>query len=242
MSIYFPPSLRYFEPSYLTFSTWMDHLPFAYDIIEAVKPKLFVELGTFRGLSYFAFCQSIKEHDMDALCYSVDTWEGDVHTGGYGEEIFKTVNQFNRQNYTGFSYLLRMLFNDALRHFDDGSLDLIHIDGLHTYDAVKEDFTNWYPKVRPGGVMLFHDVAARIKDFGVWKYWEELSKAHNTFTFNHGFGLGVLRKPGGAEETHPLVNLLFNSSKEEQEVLRKFYVHAAQFLDLKRKVMNLQKQ
>ena len=30
------------------------------------------------------------------------------------------------------------------------------------------------PKIRPGGILLLHDVNVRSRDFGVWKIWEEL--------------------------------------------------------------------
>jgi hypothetical protein len=34
---------------------------------------------------------------------------------------------------------------------------LIFIDGFHNYDSVKGDTLIWEPKIKPGGVMLFHD-------------------------------------------------------------------------------------
>jgi len=235
MALYLPPSLRQFEPKRIVFSTWMDHLPFAYDIIEAVRPGLLVELGTYNGLSYFAFCQAMKEFQVDGLCYAVDSWEGDAHTDAYDDSIFQSVQQHNHQHYHGFSYLMRMLFNDALQHFEPDTIDLIHIDGLHTYEAVREDFENWYPKVKPGGIMLFHDVAARIKDFGAWRFWQELAPQHDAFMFNHGFGLGVLRKPGGGDPAHPLLRYLFEPDTEQKASLRAFYVHASKFMEYRRK-------
>jgi len=129
-----------------------------------------------------------------------------------------------------------MYFNEALAHFSDNSVDLVHIDGLHTYEAVSEDFTNWYPKVKPGGVIIFHDVQARIMDFGAWKFWEEIAPRYNTFTFKQGFGLGVLRKEGGGELTDPLLKMLFEGDNATHEALRSFYAHAAKFHELKRKV------
>lgn len=236
MSIYMPPSIQKYEPRRMVFSTWVDHLPFGYDIVEAIRPSVTVELGAYNGLSFFCFCQSLIENDIDGLCYAVDTWEGDEHTDKYDNSIFQDVNQHAREHYRGVSYLLRMLFNDALNNFADESIDLLHIDGLHTYEAVSEDFTNWYPKVKPGGIILFHDIQARIKDFGAWKFWEETAPKYPSFTFKHGFGLGVLRKPGGPELEHPLLKLLFDSSESEQHALRKFYVHASQFFEAKRQV------
>ena len=223
MNIYFPPSLRGYKPRRMVFSTWVDHLPFAYDIMEAQRPRLLVELGAYNGLSFFGFCQAVVEHDFECLCYAVDTWEGDKHTDQYDDSIFKDVQQHARENYRGFTYLMRMLFNDALQHFKDESIDLLHIDGLHTYEAVREDFENWYPKVAPGGIVLFHDVRARIKDFGAWKFWGELESSHEQcFRFDHGFGLGVLRKPGPVLADQPLLQLLFAGSAEEHVRLRQF--------------------
>jgi len=236
MSLFLPPSVRHFTPKRVAFSTWIDHLPFGYDLVHALRPKMLVELGTQNGASFFSFCQSMAENEIDGLAYAVDTWEGEKHTGAYDESVYEDVAGHARKHYPGISYLLRMLFNDALQHFSEESIDLLHIDGLHTYDAVSEDLTNWYPKVRPGGVILFHDIHARIQDFGVWTFWEETRDNYNTFEFKQGFGLGVLRKEGGEPLTDPLLKLLFESSPEEQETLRAFYVHAAKHLDLKRKV------
>ena len=89
--------------------------------------------------------------------------------------------------------------------------------------------------MKPGGVILFHDIKARMKDFGVWRFWDEIAPQYPTFTFNHGFGLGVLRKPGGEPSDAPLLQMLFDTTPGEQERLRQFYVHAAMFHDFRRK-------
>lgn len=235
-SIYFPPSLQRFEPKHMVFSTWVDHLCFAYDLVAALQPKIIVELGVYNGLSFFTFCQSMVENDVEGVAYGIDCWEGDEHTDAYDDSIYTDVAEHARSHYRGMTYLLRMFFNEALQHFEDESIDLLHIDGLHTYEAVQEDFNNWYPKVRPGGIVLFHDVMARIKDFGAWKFFEELEQEHqDIFRFNHGFGLGVLRKPGGSPPSHQLMELLFNSDEETQKRLRQLYVHAGLFIESRHK-------
>lgn len=76
--------------------------------------------------------------------------------------------------------------------FEDKSIDLLHIDGLQTYDAVKQDFTTWLPKMTNDGVVLFHDTNERRDDFGMYKFWDEVSKDHQTINFLHRHGLGVL--------------------------------------------------
>jgi len=233
--LYFPPSLQRFEPRRMVFSTWVDHLPFAYDLIAVLRPKLTVELGVYNGLSFFTFCQALVEHDVDGVAYGIDCWEGDVHTDTYDDSIYNDVATHARDQYRGIAYLMRMYFNEALKHFESDSIDLLHIDGLHTYEAVNEDFVNWYPKVKPGGIILFHDVMARMKDFGVWRFFDELMNTEkDIFRFDHGFGLGVLRKPGGDPYDSPLLNLMFRGSEEEKHKLKQFYVHASHFLEARR--------
>ena len=82
-SLYFPPSMQRFEPKRMVFSTWVDHLSFAYDLVAELRPKITVELGVYNGLSFFAFCQSMIENDIDGVAYGVDCWEGDEHTDAY---------------------------------------------------------------------------------------------------------------------------------------------------------------
>lgn len=217
-------------------------MPFGYDITAAIRPNITVELGTQGGLSFFTFCQSIKENDIDGVCYAVDTWEGEVHTGKYDESVYQSVQEHARKEYAGFAYLMRMLFSEAITHFDNDSIELLHIDGLHTYDAVKEDFEMWYPKVKPGGVILFHDVYARMMDFGAWKFWQEIAQQFPSFEFRHGFGLGVLQKPGGTPNTDPLLSALFKGSEQDHAQLRALYVHAAKYFEFSRKVAKQEKQ
>jgi predicted O-methyltransferase YrrM len=232
--IYLPPSVLGFMNKRAVFSTWTDHLPFGYDLVEALRPGAIVELGTQAGMSYFTFCQSVREHGIAAQCYAVDTWSGDEHTGLYDESMYLEVAEYNSAHYADFSELLRMRFEEAVHRFESESIDLLHIDGFHTYEAVRGDFEAWYPKVAPGGVVLFHDIAARIMDFGAWRYWDELTTRHSTFAFRHGFGLGVLRKTGGAPPEAPLLRFLFSDNEETARRLRAFYVYAGRHVDMMR--------
>jgi hypothetical protein len=233
MTPYLPPSLD-FSPKRMGFSTWVDHLPFGYDLVAALRPESIVELGTQSGISYFCFCQAVREHGIAARAFAVDTWRGDLHTDAYEEKVYEEVRAHNDAHYADFSTLLRMLFEEANERFDPESIDLLHIDGYHTYEAVRGDFEAWYPKVKPGGIVLFHDVAARLKDFGAWRFFAELEREHETFLFKHGFGLGVLGKPG-PRRNEPLFEFLFSRDEAVRRRLRAFYVHAAEHAELRRK-------
>ena len=67
--------------------SWCMHLPFAYDLMRELAPKVFVELGVKQGESYFCFCQSVAENNINARCYGIDSWRGDIQTGELDPEI-----------------------------------------------------------------------------------------------------------------------------------------------------------
>lgn len=227
------PSLRGIRPRKFGLVSWSDHVPFAFDLVAEMRPKLLVELGTHSGESYFAFCQSVQENNTGTSCYAVDTWKGDEQAGFYGEDVFQAVARHNHDFYASFSYLVRGTFDDAVAQFADGSIDLLHIDGLHTYAAVKHDFETWLPKVSSGGIVLFHDVAARHDDFGAWKLWDEIKSSPGSFTFFHGWGLGVWRKDPSLPLTSPFLQALFSGHPSEAENIRRYYGLAAENLRLR---------
>jgi hypothetical protein len=211
---------------------WAGHLPFACDLIAALRPEVIVELGVFYGDSYFGFCQTVAETNLPCTCYGVDTWRGDTAASFYESSVYDAVSRHNDRYYRAFSYLMRTSFDEAIKQFSDSSIGLLHMDGSHTYEAAQHDFENWLPKVKPGGVVLLHDIAVRSGDYGVWRLWEELQKKFPTFEFRNNDGLGVLWKPGGTNDRNPYLQELFSSTKDNQERIRRYYCLCAERLEM----------
>jgi hypothetical protein len=107
--------------------SWIEHVPFAFFLVEVVKPRLFVELGVHTGNSYNAFCQAVKALKLKTSCYGIDTWQGDEHAGFYDESLYANLFEYHRSQYD-FSQLLKMTFDEGLKNFADGSIDLLHIE------------------------------------------------------------------------------------------------------------------
>lgn len=199
---------------------WSGHRDFAYDLIRWRQPETVVELGTHYGVSFFSFCQAVIDAGADAELHAVDTWQGDEHAGFYDESVFEKFKE-SLAAFSGADVKLhRTTFRDALTEFEDESIDLLHIDGFHSYEALRDDFESWLPKVAPGGVVLVHDVNPDSGYGSADYYAERIAPTFPNFAFPHSFGLGVVF-PKGTEGWEPLLS-------DEFEGWRLFYPERAE--------------
>jgi len=187
------PPTRY-SPRYESqITSWHPHRDFAYNLIKKYKTRVIVELGVHYGDSYFTFCQACEELELKTQLFGIDHWQGDEQTGFYEDEVFEAVSSYNEEFYSEQSTLLRMDFEEALQRFEDGAIDLLHIDGNHEYESVKKDFETWLPKLQKGGLILIHDILVERQDYGVKQFWEEIAKEYSTEKHQEGFGLGIIK-------------------------------------------------
>lgn len=190
-------------------------------LIDLLWPITFVELGTFVGNSYCAFCQAVQKLGTGTRCHAIDRWTGDDQVGFYGPEILADLRAYHDPRYGSFSHLLQSSFEDATDRFADGSIDLLHIDGHHSYESVKDNFDSWLPKVSDRGVVLLHDTHEFKEGFGVHRFWKELENRYPaTFAFGHGHGLGVVAT---GNSVPPELQSFFEATPDQADVLREFF-------------------
>ena len=192
MDVVLPGSTALMVPERLVPSAWLGHIPFAFWLVANHQPKLLVELGTHHGASYLAFCQAVERQSLATTAYAIDTWAGDDQAGHYDDKVFRELSEYHDRRYGTFSTLIRSTFDHAVDRFADKSIDLLHIDGYHSYSSVKHDFDAWAPKLSNRAIVLLHDIGVREPEFGVWRLWEELTLQWPGFAFHHHHGLGIL--------------------------------------------------
>lgn len=193
-------------------TAWAGHEPFLFSLMEAARPRRYVELGTHAGHSFFTACQHYKANGNYGEAVAIDLWEGDHQAGFYDEGVFERFRFLLDQHYSGCGRYIRSLFHEAATAFEPASIDLLHIDGLHTYSAVRDDYQTWRSRVTDTGTIIFHDTSEFQTDFGVWQLFNEVrSDGTASFNFQHSHGLGVVAF--GTPDTNPAVEFVQHLSK-----------------------------
>jgi len=173
-------------------SAWGQHAPFLLSLISVLRPRRYVELGTYFGMSFFSACYGARTLGLSVEAVAIDSWKGDEYSGYYDEDIFEQFVTLLREQNFREAYFIRSLFDEALRCFANSSIDLLHIDGNHSYECVKADFESWLSKMSDRGVILLHDTMVKSDGFEVWKLWQELEELYPTFNLMHTHGLGIV--------------------------------------------------
>jgi tetratricopeptide (TPR) repeat protein len=165
-------------------TAWTDHINFAQWIVEKKKPDVIVDLGV--DYAYSTFCFALPEIGH---VYGIDSFEGDGHAGT--RNTYDYVNQIkNELNFDNITFI-KGYFDDIAKSWDK-KIDILHIDGFHSYEAVKNDYETWSKFVKDDGIILFHDTCVDNPDFGVKRFFDELQLPKLNFTCS--YGLGVVSK------------------------------------------------
>ncbi|GEM_PF-343203 len=142
-------------------------------ILENVtKGGVCVEIGVWRG----KFSKQILDIVNPLHLALIDPWQhfgdadqSDAFSGRTKEIQFEEIYQdvckdFADQITNGQVSIMRELSNTAIAQFEDGTIDFAYVDGDHSYDGVRADLENLFPKLRHDGIIAFDD----YHRFGWW--------------------------------------------------------------------------
>jgi predicted O-methyltransferase YrrM len=170
------------------------------DILRQNPPKYVCEIGTASGGTLFLLAQVCAP---DALLLSVDLGllrERCLVHGRFATRKQKIVSVPGDSRAPATLERVRALLHGH-------PLDLLFIDGDHSYDGVRYDFMNYSPLVRPGGLIVLHDIIAdhgarygkptTSYTGGVPVFWKEIKAQRRTSELienpeQDGFGIGIV--------------------------------------------------
>lgn len=152
---------------------------FLYHIAKDAKTA--VEIGSFRGKSCVLMLEGAKAHgNTDLRITCIDPHEP-THFGAFKDEDHEAFEKTIRDH--AFSERVdhkRMYSHDAVSEWDGSPIDVLWVDGDHSYEGAKTDFVDWAPLVRTGGIIAAHDTY-RERFPGVLKAWNETIGADASF-------------------------------------------------------------
>jgi len=170
------------------------------NIIGSAKPRAILEIGTSQGGTLFLFTRVASD---DALLITIDLpspplgagylpWRAILYRSfALGKQEIRLIRSDSHSAQTR-SQVLGLL--------GARKVDVLFIDGDHSYEGVKRDFEMYSPLVAKGGIVAFHDIApGRPEDVGgVPRFWNEVKGRYNSQEFvenldQGGSGIGVLR-------------------------------------------------
>lgn len=162
-------------------SAWTGHRLFANWLVQTLKPEVTVDLGVDYGFSLF----SLAESNIGQV-YGIDNFKGDIHTGVHSDAYDTVLKVINENQYTNVNLIVGDF--DAVAAIWDKPIDILHIDGLHTYEAVTNDIRNWSKFLRnENSVIIMHDTMSFPE---VKQCFDEIPLPK--FNFTHSAGLGVI--------------------------------------------------
>lgn len=162
------------------------------------RPVRVLEIGTLHGGT-----AALWHHIASGPVVTVDLPNGRFGAADHGYDLERSTRRMMwlKERYPRITSILgnshdqmtQSLVADAFQH---QSIDLLFIDGDHTYEGVKRDLEMYRPMVRPGGIIALHDVLDTPKHRKdgcfVHKLWAELPPHKAVFTIGGPWGgIGV---------------------------------------------------
>ena len=182
---------------------WFHHGRKILELLETHKPKVCVELGSWRGASAIAMARVVRQWKGTVTC--VDTWTGDAFSGGVTESrvrppnmVGEIVTNIVEADVAASIRLVVAPTVEAAKWWNE-PIDFLYIDADHSYAACLADLEAWVPHVRPGGLIAGDDYGNPT--------FPGTRMAWNYFELERGLSLQRASSPG----THPEMQLIYGT-------------------------------
>ena len=157
--------------------SWFWHGEQILALLEQHRPKVCVELGTWKGGSAIAVARVVRAWGGTVTC--VDAWELNVGPEWYrdlgGTSIAECAANLARAGVNASTRLIQAATGEAARAWL-GPIDYLYVDADHSYEGCLADLEAWWPHVRVGGLIAGDDYDD--PRHGVTQAWDEFEAKH----------------------------------------------------------------
>lgn len=167
-----------------------------YGLARTIKPSTAVVIGSWRGFAPMLIGQAIQDNSNGGKLIFIDPSFADDHWQKGVNEYFESYGIKCIQHF-------RQTSEAFLKETDlpANSVDLLFIDGYHTYDHCKAEHEGFSTLLSDQAVVLFHDSTSKMEStiygqdnaytHSVWRYIEELKSQSAFEVLNLPIGQGV---------------------------------------------------
>lgn len=157
--------------------------------------SIFVEVGIWKGKSICFLGELLKQCNKTPKVFAVDTFKGTPNDeiqqkeiqnlGGSTLSLFKSyLKDLSLEN---LIIPLELDSIEASKKFQDNSIDIIFIDGDHSYEAVRKDLQAWFHKMKNNSIMSGHDfwhepLRKAVEDFFISKHLNPTAVSDTSWT------------------------------------------------------------
>lgn len=172
-----------------------------FKLVVKYQPKIVLEIGTSRGGNFLLF---LKFSSPNALLISLDL-PGGKFGGGYNRWVGYFLKSFALDSQKislirADSHKLSSL-KKVKKVLKNKQIDLLYIDGDHSYEGVTKDFEMYSPLVKKGGIIAFHDIVDHPIESKceVSKFWNEIKNNYEYKEIIENWdqkkcGIGLIKK------------------------------------------------
>jgi cephalosporin hydroxylase len=188
-----------------------EFVPFL-ELVRDLRPQTVLEIGTSYGGTFFMLCQAAAP---TARLASVDLVAPGTPVETFGRAHQQVTGIIGSSSDPGVRRRVAELFPEGV--------DVVFVDGDHSYEGVRADYEHYRELVRPGGILALHDIVPDSEERtgvrslrwagGVPKLWREITDADDGTWWtrelvgswdDEGFGIGLaIRRAPSRPEAPP---------------------------------------
>jgi predicted O-methyltransferase YrrM len=172
-----------------------------FSLARTLKPVVCVEIGSARGRSTCFLAKALKENQQ-GIVYAIDPHTATEWNDTDSVDTYTVLlNNLKKMHLAEYVNVIRGTSREAAQKWKLG-IDLLFIDGDHTYEGAKHDWDAFSPFVREFGLVVFHDTLWDLQpdhpnyrpDMGVPRFVEELRRqGFPVITLKENFGVSIVQ-------------------------------------------------